>query len=36
MPVHDAELDVLLLQGDVPCGVRRIVLSPFDPRKPGR
>jgi hypothetical protein len=36
MPVHDAEPDVLLLQGDIPCCVRRIVLTPFDPRKPCR
>jgi hypothetical protein len=25
-----------LLQGDIPCRIRRIVLSPFDPRKSSR
>ncbi len=36
VPIHDTERSGLLLQGNIPCRIRRIVLSPFDPRKPGR
>jgi hypothetical protein len=36
LPIHGAERGGLLLQRDFPCRIRRVVLSSFDPREPGR
>ena len=36
MPVYRTDRESLLLQGNIPCCIRRIVPALFDPRQPRR